>query len=76
MPVYLIVERGAEPERLLVEAKSERAARLHMTRHITCEPVGASEMAGLVREGVLVECAATEPTPDKAGEAQQAGERG
>ncbi len=71
MPVYFVSDREVELS-LLVEAKSEREARLYMTRHMQCEIVGAKRMAELVLEGVKVERAPT----SKEAEANEAATRG
>ncbi len=38
-----------------VEAPSEKAARLHLTRRVSAKVLNAKELAKLVREGVEVE---------------------
>lgn len=59
MPVYFLHDDEMRVD-LIIEAKSETAARLHWTRRVTCEVIGAQRMAALVMEGVKVERAGKE----------------
>lgn len=71
MPVYAMTNPKTEPATVIVDAKSEVAARLHLTRDTSAKVIGAKEIADLVLLGVKVERAA-----NGADEAEQAALRG
>lgn len=56
MPIYYLTCASSDFDvNVIIEAKSETAARLHVTREIKCESIGARRLAELVREkGVQV----------------------
>lgn len=61
MPIYAM--RGPHtvaPINIVIEAKSETAARLHLTKDTTAKVIGAKELADLVMAGVKVERAGAE----------------
>lgn len=55
MPIYAMTNPKSEPVTVVVEAKSEVAARLHITRNTRAKVIGAKELAELVMAGVKVE---------------------
>lgn len=59
MPIYYLSEFQTN-RKIVVEAKSETEARLHVTKGWQAELVGAKRLAELVRAGVAVEKAGAE----------------
>lgn len=65
MPVFYMQRQNDAGQMIgladvIVEAKSETAARLHLTRHVAAEIIGAKKLAQLVMGGVKVEKAGAE----------------
>ena len=74
MPTYFF-ERFHDSKKLIIEAKSEAAARIYLTREWACEVIAAKRMTQLVLDGVGVESANADPLKEQR-EADEAALRG